>query len=272
MLDFCIHPEQAPWRGWVFPVLHNRISSLLVLNTILVVFGIGHFPAQGLVRALPLNVLIHGVLLPYLDSQTSKALGENIRDLRSRGYSDPWILLYFYCNLAQSTVITYIFSSLIPAVNLYDNMLEFAYHALNPGVWAQICLTLAVSEVMFCLGHWLLHTQKWMMPLHVFHHSCFHASWSTNLLFHPLDLACEFAGPALSVLAMHFLLWKNDFTLVLTWTVFQLWYAYDHDESLRLPHCKHHEQLNSLYVIYSSFKGNPAGNKLRDHMLTKKRR
>ncbi len=76
----------------------------------------------------------------------------------------------------------------------------------------------------------------------------------------------EFGAGAVLMLALHFLVWKNPFLLLCTWTVFQTWYMLDHDEHLMLPHIKHHTQVDSLYAIYINVKGDARKNILRPQM------
>lgn len=133
---------------------------------------------------------------------------------------------------------------------------------------AKISINLALTEILICWGHSAMHTSPYLMKYHIFHHCCVHSTFNTNLLFHPVDLAIEFAGPAAALLGMHFVVWNKDqAVLLVTYIVFQLWYAYDHDEHLGLPHIKHHSACDSLYLIYTTVRrGNPKRNELRERM------
>jgi hypothetical protein len=55
------------------------------------------------------------------------------------------------------------------------------------------------------------------------HHACRWASNTTNLLFHPLDLALEFAGPYLCLVGMHLLLWHDPIILFISIYIVQMW-------------------------------------------------
>jgi sterol desaturase/sphingolipid hydroxylase (fatty acid hydroxylase superfamily) len=127
---------------------------------------------------------------------------------------------------------------------------------------------MTIAELGFSFGHWCMHTFEPLMKFHVMHHCCTYASWSTNLLFDPLDLTIEFAGPACGLLGMHFFVWQDQTALMLTYLVFQVWYAWDHDEDLKLFHYTHHVNCDSLYAIYTNFKGNPKNNILKKKMFS----
>jgi sterol desaturase/sphingolipid hydroxylase (fatty acid hydroxylase superfamily) len=114
-----------------------------------------------------------------------------------------------------------------------------------------------------------MHTHPAFVKLHIFHHCSVKPSFNSNLLFHPIDLAIEFAGPALSLLAMHMFVWKDEGVLLYTFIIFQLWYAFDHDEHLNLFHVEHHTKCDSLYVIYSNFKDSGKDNLLKHYMVEK---
>ena len=87
-----------------------------------------------------------------------------------------------------------------------------------------------------------------------------------NLLFHPFDLSIEFTSPALSLLGMHFCVWQDQLALLI---IFQLWYAYDHDETMCLFYVQHHNACDSLYAIYSKTRASTQKNLLKHHMKDK---
>ena len=68
-------------------------------------------------------------------------------------------------------------------------------------------------------------------------------------MFHPFDMASEFSGPVISVLAFH-MFWKVDMVLIASVLIIHLWYALDHSDFLKLPHTKHHSHINSMFSIY----------------------
>ena len=135
----------------------------------------------------------------------------------------------------------------------------------------RVTFNLCVSEMLFYLGHRLMHTHPTLVKYHVLHHCSTNASWNTNFLFHPIDLAVEFAGPVVvGVLGTHYYLWNQDqATLVITLLIVLIWYACDHDEHLNLYHIEHHSKCDSLYAIYCNIRGNPKHNILQQQMKQK---
>lgn len=113
-----------------------------------------------------------------------------------------------------------------------------------------VCINMVITELLFTCSHMLLHYTTVGASLHVMHHCCKQASWSTNLIFHPVDMAIEFSGPVLSVICMHIYIWQHNTTFLLTVLLVHVWYALDHSALLKLPHTKHHSHVNTLYTIY----------------------
>jgi sterol desaturase/sphingolipid hydroxylase (fatty acid hydroxylase superfamily) len=87
-------------------------------------------------------------------------------------------------------------------------------------------LSLFLSDLAFTFGHWLMHTSKYLSQYHWLHHLCIKPTYITNVLFHPLDLAIEFAGPAFIIFALHFLIFKDKEVLCMVFLIFQLWYLF----------------------------------------------
>ena len=115
----------------------------------------------------------------------------------------------------------------------------------------QIGVNLTLTEVAFFLAHRALHVSPLLSPLHKMHHCCRWASNTTNALFHPLDLALEFAGPYLCVVGMHACAWTDTSVLFLSLFIVQFWYAFDHSDMLQLAHYAHHTTINRNYAIYT---------------------
>lgn len=109
---------------------------------------------------------------------------------------------------------------------------------------------LLLSELTFTAGHWVLHQTDRGGGWHRLHHACRPCSWSTNLLFHPVDLAVEFSGPFLALACSHCLLFNDGAALMVSVHLLHLWYALDHSENWRLPHYRHHLYVDSTYTIY----------------------
>lgn len=143
-------------------------------------------------------------------------------------------------------------------------MTTFLQGLVGGSLILKVAFNLLLAEVLFSTAHCIMHTNPTLMELHVLHHCSTFSSWNTNLLFHPIDLAL---GPALGLLGMHYLVWnKDELALLVTYLIFQLWYAYDHDEMLGLYHTVHHARCNSLYAIYCNVKGSPRCNLLQQQV------
>lgn len=267
VFDFAIRPQGTkPPLSHLF-LVGGRLSSLLLYNTMLVLtFYLHFFRAYGM-AAFGVYIFLFQINT-VLDGLVSNSFGQNIELLRKAGYSDVHILAFQEFNRVSSQLIAYF---LVNYVVTDDKVytLEHFLETFNPATVGKILVNLAITEFLFRCGHCLLHTHPTLMKLHVFHHCSVNPTWNTNLLFHPVDLAIEFSGPAASLLAMHYFAWNDQAVLLYTFIIFQLWYAYDHDEDLQLFHVKHHTYCDSLYVIYSSIREDPSKNILKQYMTEK---
>ena len=207
-----------------------------------------------------------------MDALTSNATGNNILNFRKAGYSDSVSLAFFFFNLLSSQLIGYFTCCIVP-----QDPETFTWKCLVDRLASSdtsipfmlaILVNLIVSEVCFTFSHGLLHIIPALLPLHVFHHCVTQPSASANLLFHPVDISLEFAGPVGSLVVMHFLTWKqDDLVLVASFMIVQLWYSWDHDELLNLYHAAHHIYCDSVYAIYTPFRGDTSKNLLRKQMI-----
>lgn len=246
--------------------LFPRISLMFVVNTLEVLFAYLYLMrVHGVTGFLIYMVLFH--LTALVDVLGDRSVGKNLLELRRRGFSDLQTFLTWEGNLVSSQMFAFVIVRFIcvdAAVYSLSNFFLSPRWLLHTGV------NLVLSEALFTFSHYLLHTWHVLTPLHVMHHCCVHPSWTTNLIFHPLDLALEFSGPVTALIGMHFFVWQDQFSLLVSFVVLQLWYAYDHDNGINLYHVDHHRQINSLYAIYINIKGDPKKNILRDQMLLKK--
>jgi hypothetical protein len=273
LLDFfAVRPDHVPPPLCLPVFLGGRVSLSTIVNTVLVIFFFWYgFRQWGFIRGFWCAYLpCCEIILQLVDVLSSQATSRNIQSLRRQGYTDGTILLYHQINLLQSQLLSFLICAVICDDPRLGDWLYVVCDRLAmdwPRIFARTVAALACSEVAFIAGHRLLHTNATWMKLHVFHHCCTTPSYSTNLLFHPLDLVVEFTGPLLTILVLHYTVWRQDqLTLLVTYTIFQLWYAYDHDEHLRLYHIRHHATCDSLYAIYIHVKGAPAHNVLQKHM------
>lgn len=272
ILQCFVRPSQAKPpvpQFWLGP-----ISLTLVWDTaIIVVSHLYAFPHLPFMVSFFSYILIAiGTLV--LDALVSNSFGRNVENLRHAGFSDSITVTFMLSNLITSQLIGYVL--MVFVVNdanvftwkyLMDRMTETP--SSTAYILTAVGVNLAITEVLFAAAHRLLHEHPAFYPFHVFHHCSVYSSWNTNTLFHPVDLALEFGGPAISLLLMHFQVWNEDpLILVITYIAFQLWYAYDHAEGLNLYHVYHHRTCNHLYAIYSPFKSTKGAlkNKLQHHM------
>jgi hypothetical protein len=244
----------------------GRISSFQVLNTSILLSFYLYFLHEYGTPGFIIFLLI-GNAMTVLDGLVSNGFGRNVQRLRKAGYSDATILFFMEYNRISSQFLMYtVLTKLVPR-EYYS--WQYILHHVHWDTILKIAINFLQAELLFWLGHMLLHTNSsssWM-HFHVFHHCCVDSTWNTNLLFHPVDLAIEFTGPALGILALHRYCWNEDpMVLWISFLGFQLWYAYEHDEHLKLPHVQHHAECNSVYVIYSKLRNHPRHNHLKRYM------
>jgi len=181
-----------------------------------------------------------GYVSVYVDWVCFDHFKKNMPILNKHGFSTSrvwWTMLFNLC--ATNALVGIIYN------HCFNNVMGFSWF-----VPLQILFNLSITEVLFATSHMMLHYSPRCSSLHIMHHCCLHPSWSTNLIFHPLDLTAEFSGPVIAVLALHQWVWKDFMTLFLSVLILHLWYALDHSANLGLPHTKHHSQLNTVFTIY----------------------
>ena len=118
------------------------------------------------------------------------------------------------------------------------------------------CLTIYcfISEVTFTAGHIWLHHTKVGNRIHKLHHLCRNPSWTTNLLFHPLDLVVEFGGPFISMPCVHHYILQDKFSFKVAVIGLYIWFAASHSENLGLSHIEHHASLGKgLFTILGKY-------------------
>jgi len=263
-LNFFIRPEgEKPPLSQLF-VLFGRFSSTLAFNTFLIlIFHLRFFREYG-VPALVVFLILLDVTL-VIDGLVSNSLGRNIENLRRAGYSDGLLLAYSQINLvlAQTTGFCIIIF-LCTDPEIYS--IDYFFKTFGIKNIQEIAVNLTLADLLFAFLHSSIHKNAELAKLHELHHCATHSSWSTGVLFHPIDTAIEFAGPVSVLLMLHFLLWDNQLTLLVNYLVVLTWYTYDHDEDLRLPHHGHHATCDSVYVAYSNFRGDPKKNFLKQKL------
>ena len=85
--------------------------------------------------------------------------------------------------------------------------------SINFGTIFNVLLILCAAEVYFTISHKILH--QYLPGLHVMHHYCDYCSFTSNLLFHPLDLFIEFGVPLVLVGVIGGVILQDTPTMVL---------------------------------------------------------
>lgn len=183
-------------------------------------------------------ITLIGYLSTIVDYFCFPYLKKNLNLLEINGFQQKYVWMIMFLNL----ILT---NALVGVIYKFSVIEEW-----NWFVPIQVFINMLITELTFTISHMLLHYTHIGAQIHKMHHCCKQASWSTNLVFHPLDMAAEFSGPVVSTLLMHHYIWKNNTTLIFTVLTVHLWYALDHSATLKLPHTKHHSQINSLFTIY----------------------
>lgn len=137
-----------------------------------------------------------------LDFMRSSTAGENVRRVAA-AYSVPPLAVYclMACNMISANVLV------VGLLRYFDAIDVALPSTLDFSTAVRLICTLGlcffISEVTFTAGHVLLHRTTLGRKIHKIHHLCSRPSYSTNLLFHPLDLAVEFGGPFCFMPLMH---------------------------------------------------------------------
>ena len=121
--------------------------------------------------------------------------------------------------------------------------------------WSMVFAT----DILFFMVHKLLHER--LPRIHKLHHCCVYSSQSTNLFFHPIDLAMEFTAPVVAVwIGCCCIPWFDSQLQYHPPWIFALcsatmigWYAAEHDEWLKFDHVKHHRGCATGYFIYNNY-------------------
>jgi len=175
--------------------------------------------------------------IDYLSSNTTK---DNIKHLKKNGFSDSYIAYAFVMNLATW------FWAIIIAINYYASGTP-AYFNLYLAL--KVISTLALVDIYFYFSHRTLH--RHFPKSHIFHHCCKTPSFTTNLLFEPLDIFIELAIPSFGIIFYNILVLQDPFAMVATFSVQLAWYILNHDEYAKMPHWKHHKTINTNYFSYN---------------------
>lgn len=223
-----------PLYGSAITVSNYFATDFSSLATLCMLFPITYVLGMG------------SILLDHLMSPT---LGDNLQILQRHGYPKWHVFGVMLLNLALSNGTTMVLAFLLCG--------GYTMRAPDLALVAKVLFNLAGSEVLFTVSHRLLHSK--LPAIHALHHTCRRSSWSTNLTFHPVDLLMEFSGPVGFIALTHVALFRDPLATILSFSFLHLWYAWDHDETVRLPHYSHHLTIDSVYTIYVKYRDHRAG-------------
>lgn len=210
------------------------IGGVLTISASYALYGAGGLAA---------HTLLFGVGSVGLDYVVSPTMGRNLAKLEDHGYNNCTMVLLMLANLVASNILVV---TMIIGFGCFDAK----WRDVGWTTVAAVVSNLLLSELTFTAGHWALHQTARGGHWHTLHHACRPCSWSTNLLFHPVDLAVEFSGPFLALACSHCLLFNDVAALLVSVHLLHLWYALDHSENFRLSHYRHHLYVDSTYTIY----------------------
>lgn len=188
------------------------------------------------------HTLVHGYGSVIIDWFISPTMKRNFTRLSRNGYSERMLWSLMAANLVAT-------NCLVTAVTSYFSCFE-TKPRLDALLVVVVVTNLALAELTFTVAHFWLHRTELGAQIHHMHHLCQPCSWSTNLLFHPVDMAVEFSGPIVSLVLSHVLVFEDPFALLISISLLHLWYALDHSENLQLYHYQHHKYIDSTYTIY----------------------
>lgn len=195
-----------------------------------------------------------------VDVLTSDALSENLASLEKNGFSRSRVATIAFLNYSLGTIVP----ALVVCGYLHQQVV-IPYRFDFTLVW-HVGFCLAVSEVLFFYSHRYMHQH--MPQVHFLHHCCKRPSFTTNLLFDPVDLAIEFTGPVLGLIFFTLVVFDDPLAMIVGMGIITAWYASDHDEYLQLHHYHHHKFINSNYAIYIKVPGYDPKDQIRK-MFTK---
>ncbi|OQS04989.1 hypothetical protein THRCLA_02822 [Thraustotheca clavata] len=256
LFDAIVHHDKPPL---------NWLGGGYYFTMTMVLMQFGHFVLlnhYGVVGYFIYMLLV--AIFITLDGFVSTSMGKNIVNLRLNGYSDKFILFTMVFNCLGSQALTLLIIHFIGNPQAMHDLLLLSTYS-TPMIMA-VAANLIATEVLFFAAHKFLH-EHWP-SIHIMHHCCMNPSHSTNLIFHPIDLAIEFAGPGSIILLNHYTIWQQNLhVLLLSYMIMQIYYAIDHSEWLRTYHFKHHSQLNAVYTIYANYRSTPQLDKLRSLVI-----
>jgi sterol desaturase/sphingolipid hydroxylase (fatty acid hydroxylase superfamily) len=216
-------------------ILVSTVSALVAFTFPVVAwwFSDNIVPVYFIVLALVGSTLVGDYL-------TSTATVENVQRMRDHGFSTVGIWATFGFNFLTFQ---------LPYLLLLTTIKETAVFSVENVKVVPIGLLIGLSsDFWFYAGHRLLH--DYLPELHKMHHCCIRTSATTNLFFHPGDLAIEFTAPILWTYFMSVYAYGDPFAFVISSCLIGGWYTMSHDENAQLQHSRHHRHIGTNYFIY----------------------
>ena len=255
-----IASKRVDW--WLLLSREERVEdcSSIMIGTILY-----EALCYGNIIAIPYSYQYYGWLGVFVLTSTLHPLAiclDFIRSPTARTNIDRIAKVYkvsrwmIYCLMAVNLICANV---LVVSILVCFDAIEASLPApLNASTILRLVASLAsywiISEITFTSGHIWLHRTAIGGRIHRLHHLCKPASWSTNLLFHPLDLLVEFGGPFLVMPLMHMFFIRDPFVFRTAIILLYIWYAADHSETLGLSHGTHHSSSGSrVLTIYGRY-------------------
>ena len=192
-------PTRAELEQGLGPIFTVLVGLAFASHPFLILFG----GLTGLAVAW-----VSVVSLLFLDHFTSPLSARIVRNMNQGGYSNTVIAACVTINVmlywVPCAVCLWMFGT-------PDNF------SIDLGTIFNVLLILCATEVYFSISHKILH--QYLPNLHVMHHYCDYCSFSSNLLFHPLDLFVEFGVPLLIVGGIGGALLQDTPTMVMAYAV-----------------------------------------------------
>lgn len=235
----------------------------------LILFDYNHTIYNGLFVYIGLCII-----QVILDGYVSNHFGKNIITLRQAGkYTDHMISSIVLYNLISTHTLTWFIFRIICNGMLYDIILSwyqipismYQYSYISYIVFA-VTINICITELLFYYGHKLLHEKY--PSFYIMHHCCLLPSNLTNFIFHPIDMIIEFGSPGIFLLLSHYIIWKQNISIMmLSYSIVQIYYSWDHSEYLKTYHYHHHTHHDAVYTIYMKYKSNPKLDQIRHYIL-----
>jgi sterol desaturase/sphingolipid hydroxylase (fatty acid hydroxylase superfamily) len=181
----------------------------------------------------------------------SPKMENNLTRLERIGYSRTQLYVLMYANLFWPNALIAGLQQIFCGGSAPWNTMDVRIDAQLISI---IAVNLVLADVFFTLAHSIvLHKTKFGASFHKIHHCAKPCSWSSNLIFHPVDMAIEFTPSTAVALAVHYVT-RDPFALCVFMTIGHLWYFVDHSDLIKTQHYRHHEKVDASYGIYTTGK------------------